>query len=106
MMKKLIGFFCFASLAALLFSFEKSKCVKGTIIRDCTGTYLQIDQKDYRVCNPKKVEFISDGAAVKASYKLIQTCEKDTVKKASCLMFHESAGVIEVTKIKTVTSSK
>lgn len=31
------------------------------IVRDCTGTYLRYQKKDYHVCNPEKLQIYPDG---------------------------------------------
>lgn len=81
-----------------LFACNKERCDNMTVVRDCTGTYLRVDQKDYHVCNTEKLASFSDGAQVKASFKKVKDCparEKEIV----CMMYHANEGWIEVKKI-------
>lgn len=71
-----------------------------TVIRDCTGTYLRMNGKDYHVCNPEKVASFYEGATVTATFKKIKECNGSTKDVIVCLMVHENEGWIEVDKIK------
>ena len=71
-----------------------------TVIKDCTGTYLRLDGKDYRVCNIDKTSSFTEGTKVTATYKKIKNCiglAKDVIV---CKMLHANEGWIEVEKIK------
>jgi hypothetical protein len=80
----------------LVFSCKKVKQEKMTIIRDCSGTYLRFEGKDYHVCNFEKLETFPDNAAVTASFKKVDNC----TDMAVCLLFHENEGWVEVTDIR------
>lgn len=69
-----------------------------TVVKDCTGTYLRRDSKDYQVCNTEKTEAFANGATVEAAFEKTGSCPADT--GVSCMMLHESAGWIKVTKIR------
>ena len=79
-----------------LFACKKVKNETMTVVRDCTGTYLQFNGKDYNVCNLEKVSSFPDGASVIATFRKIKNCTSRTV----CLMYHENEGWIQVEKIK------
>lgn len=89
-------FFVLLSFVAL-FACNKEKSERATVIKDCTGTYLRINGKDYHVCNIEKSGAYANGTAVTASYKLIPTCNSNEVV---CMMLHESEGWIEILSIK------
>ncbi len=71
-----------------------------TVVRDCTGTYLRFDGKDYQVCNLEKVSSFSDGSIVTATFKSINVCNGPAKDSVVCLMIHHNEGWIEVEKIK------
>jgi hypothetical protein len=79
---------------------QKENKVTMTVVRDCTGTYLQKDGKDYHVCNLEKVKNFDDGAKVTASYKRLKECKGSGIDQIVCLMYHQNEGWIEVTDIK------
>jgi hypothetical protein len=69
-----------------------------TVVRDCTGTYLRLDEKDYHVCNLEKIATFNDGAIITASFKKISVCNGSAVNSAVCSMLHKNEGWVEVTK--------
>lgn len=72
----------------------------GTIVRDCTGTYVRIaENEDYLVCNADILSTKKDGEKVSVVYDYAKDCpEKDG--KIMCMMYHESKGMIRVTSVK------
>ena len=89
------------SLIFVLFiSCKKDNLQNMTVIRDCTGTYLQLNGKDYQVCNLEKTNSFATGAKVQASFKKLSTCKGSAMDAIVCLMLHENEGWIEVEKIK------
>jgi hypothetical protein len=80
-----------------LTSCKKETTRKMTVIKDCTGSYLRIDGKDYNVCNYAMLEPFPNNATVTASYKRISGCTNDRIV---CMMFHENEGWIEVVAIR------
>ena len=80
----------------------KKECGKSqtvTVVKDCTGTYLRVDGKDYLVCNREKVSSFADGTTVNASFKKINECDGSAKDAFVCMMFHENEGWIKVEKI-------
>jgi hypothetical protein len=71
-----------------------------TLIRDCTGTYLRFNDKDYKVCNLEKVESIPHGENITASFKKIIKCKGSANEGTVCLLLHTNEGWIEVLSIK------
>jgi hypothetical protein len=76
---------------------ERNKSV--TVIKDCTGTYLRAEGKDYHVCNPEKVSSFSSGTNVVATFKRTEECNGSASEAIVCMMFHENEGWIDVIKI-------
>jgi hypothetical protein len=96
--------------ACLLFSAATISCSKRvcyeppagsdmTVVRDCTGTYLQQDGKDYLVCNLSAVDPFPTGTKVKASFTRVTEC-KEASDRIVCMMFHANEGWIQVTSIR------
>ena len=88
----------------MLFNFTCKKeepitSTKTIVVRDCTGTYLRENGKDYHVCNIDKVAPFADGATVEASFNKISEC-KNANNTVVCEMYHENEGWIEVVSIK------
>ena len=53
-----------------------------TVIKDCTGSYLRFNEKDYHICNADIVLDIENGTEVKASFEKIKSCSLlDSVRK-------------------------
>lgn len=71
-----------------------------TVIRNCTGTYLRLDGKDYIVCNTEKVNSFPNGAAVTARFKNIKECNGSAKYAIVCYMAYANEGWIEIDDIK------
>jgi hypothetical protein len=99
-MKKIIPF----SISLLLFlALSLSACDKCSrnvvVVKDCTGSYIRIDQKDYLVCNFEVLQSYTDGAEIQVEFQKITNCVHlgDPI---ICEMYHPNEGFIEITKIK------
>ena len=90
-----------ATVFLFLLTFAITSCAKsltkGTINRDCTGTYLELDDKDYLICNPNIVEDFQDGSSVKVNFKWKSSCLSNSI---ICQLYHESYGFVKILKIK------
>lgn len=98
-MKKII---CFTTSVFLvtLFACKKETNKSVTVVRDCTGTYLRFEGKDYHVCNPEKVSSYTEGTTVEATFKKIKECNGLAKDGAVCYMVHENEGWVDVEKVK------
>jgi hypothetical protein len=98
-MKRII--ITFVSICCLLvISCKKERNQRVSVVKDCTGTYLQLDGKDYHVCNIEKTDAFQDGTLVTASFKKISDCTGKASTQIVCMMSHPSEGWIEVLSIK------
>jgi hypothetical protein len=96
-MKKLL---LITTVAALLTLFScKRETNTMTVLKDCTGTYLRIHGKDFKVCNLGKLSSVPAGATVTATLKKIDNC-KSLDDSFFCMMFHENEGWVEIVKLK------
>lgn len=92
---KMIKILAMALLVCTLQACSKSDATNtnATVIKDCTGVYLRIDNKDYMVCNREKFTNIPEGTTVNAIFTKTDNCNMDWIV---CMMLHEYHGVIEV----------
>ena len=99
-MKKRIqlSILCLSIIALSVSSCSKSLS-SGTIVQDCTGTYLKLNNKDYLICNPEIAIGYPNGSSVEVKYNSKSSYPTDAYE-AVCLVLHESYGFVEITKIK------
>jgi len=72
---------------------------KATVTRDCTGTYLRVDSKDWLVCNAEILSRHKEGAVVNAKFIKTDQCP-EFADKIFCMMYHENEGLIRITELK------
>ena len=94
-MKKAFLFTLVTTLITLS-SCNKESGTNAIVVRDCTGTYLEMDGGDYHVCNFDKIANYSDGATLNVTYKSVSECGL----AGTCLLYHPKKGDIEVTDVK------
>jgi hypothetical protein len=75
-------------------------CKNATVLKDCTGTYLRVDDKDYHVCNIEKTSAFTNGASVSVSFKKIEECNGSAAQQIVCEMLRLNDGWIEIKSIK------
>jgi hypothetical protein len=68
-----------------------------TVVIDCTGSYLRLNEKDYQICNIENIQDYDNGDEIKASFKKISNCDNSEI--ITCEMLHGNEGWIEVLKI-------
>ena len=78
---------------------QKDDSKNVTVIRDCTGTYLRMEGKDYLVCNIAATDAYRDNEKVTASFKRIRSCEEDA-GRTICQLYHANEGWIQVISIR------
>ncbi|MBW8360940.1 MAG: hypothetical protein K0M56_01995 [Kaistella sp.] len=72
---------------------------KATVVRDCTGTYLRVDTKDYLVCNNAILKNYKEGAKVTVKFAKTDSCPEFD-GKAVCMMYHENEGTVRISEVK------
>jgi len=101
-MKKVSHLLSLGIFSTLLFSCATvhDRLQTGTIVRDCTGTYLRVaENEDYLVCNSDILVSKKDGEKVSVVYDYTKEC-KERDGKIMCMMFHENKGMIQVKSVK------
>lgn len=102
-MKKILIPFLFALMGSTLLLSCKSADFSGEnmkVVRDCTGTYIRFNEKDYQVCNLDKLSGFADGQVVKAKFRKVEKCTDKSQPEMVCMMYHENEGWIQVQEIK------
>ena len=86
------------ALSSCSTNIKHDRLFTGTIVRDCTGTYIRVDDKeDYLVCNNEIFSDKKEGETVSVIYDFEKTCKK-LENKATCMMYHEHKGKIRIKK--------
>lgn len=83
---------------ALIFSSCGKVMRNGKINRDCTGTYLELNNRDHLICNPSMTNSIPDGESVKVKFNTKSSCPSSD--QNICELYHKSYGFVEITEIK------
>lgn len=82
--------------SVLLSSCKKDSDLEARVIRDCTGTYLEIDGHDFYVCNYEEVSGYPDNTHVLVKYFTVEECGQVGI----CTLYHPKAGNVEVIEIR------
>ena len=83
-----------------LFSCTKNN-KEGVVIKDCTGTYIEIGNLDYRVCNVEITDAFAEGTEVEIDFRKVRKCEaQDSLIR--CELFHEYVSTIKIKSLKTL----
>lgn len=76
---------------------KKVEYISATVVRDCSGTYVRMDGKEYFVCNPEKIASAVDGAEVQFTYV---SCDACTDRQEHCLIARPYESCITLVKSK------
>lgn len=83
-------------LLSLLTSCGTSKGISAEVVRDCTGVYVRVDNKDYFVCNKSALVDKENGAQVNIKMEEDQADNCEGKNDIVCMMYHEHKGVVKV----------
>jgi hypothetical protein len=86
-------------IALTISACEKKRCESATVQSDCTGYYIRLDGKDYKVSNRDVVSPFNDGDKVTVSFKKLDNYKGDP-NEVTCMLYHEFEYWIVVDKIK------
>ena len=81
-------------LLPLLIACEKEDEME--VIKDCTGTYLRKNNKDFKVCNKEVLDEFDENVTVTVTYIKLEDCNEEGFL---CELYHEYEGFIEVKEI-------
>lgn len=83
---------------SIMYSCSSLSSVEARVVRDCSGTYIRVGEKDYQVCNRNLLNSYHDGDSVRIRFSPVESCpELDSVM--ICLMFHQNEGFIQIKKV-------
>jgi hypothetical protein len=88
------------TVCTLTISCKKERNIEATIITDCTGTYLRINSKDYKVCNLEKTENFTHGQTIEVTFKKLEDCNGSGNLQSVCYLYHQFDSWAEIIKIK------
>lgn len=80
-------------------SCKKDRNIEANILIDCTGTYLRINKKDYKVCNLEMTNKYTQGETVKVTFKKIVNCSGSANLQSVCELYHPFESWTEIVKI-------
>ena len=90
------------ALPCLLAAFVLASCNKNEnrvrVVKDCTGSYLQLEDGDYRVCNSDILSQTENETYVKVSYYEVNECN-EMDDEIVCFMHHEHKGLVKITSL-------
>ncbi|MFP5470934.1 MAG: hypothetical protein ACLGGV_05005 [Bacteroidia bacterium] len=92
--------FCFLFL--FLSSCNKVRNINAEFIKDCTGSYIRIDDKDYKICNIDDVEGYQYGDKIQVSFKKLENCDEEESSQIICMLYHHFETFAFITKIRKV----
>lgn len=96
-MKKM--FLWVSALLLMSATCKKSVNIPMVFIKDCTGTYLRYNDKDYHICNTEKVEGFTNGDTVIAKFTKLKECNGKAKDGIICMMYHANEGWIEIQSV-------
>ncbi|MCG8576633.1 MAG: hypothetical protein MI810_17270 [Flavobacteriales bacterium] len=94
-MRTLIGFGISALVLISCGTKEEELKQEQEIVRNCTGTYLNISGKNYLICNPEAVESYESGDKVLLDYEEINDCDYQS-ETPICLMGFSHEGIVTI----------
>jgi hypothetical protein len=88
------------AVCILTFSCKKEKNIEAIIITDCTGAYLRINSKDYKICNIEKIANFTNRQTVDVIFKKIDKCNGSGNFVTTCLLYHQYESWAEILNVK------
>ena len=70
----------------------------ATVVRDCTGTYIQLGIKEHLVVNPETLASFSDDAEIRVEYE--KASQSDVDNGIVCELYHPFDDYVRVIEVK------
>ncbi len=85
-------------LVSFVYSCKKNRFKHAMVEKDCTGTYIRINFKDYKVCNVDALNCYDDGDMVNVKFEKDVLCDLEQIV---CMMVHEHQveGIITILEV-------
>jgi len=90
----------FSIVVIIIFTFiscSKDDYKEGKIIKNCTGSYLNINDNEYLICNSEVVVNFNNDTEVMVDYNLIDKCEN--YQGTICMMVYSHNGTVSINEI-------
>ncbi|MCI5059379.1 MAG: hypothetical protein MRY83_24920 [Flavobacteriales bacterium] len=94
-MKKIV---VIVTLTIGMFGCSKKRNTDAKVIRNCTGIYLNVDNKNYKVCNRDILQNYENEEPLTATFKKAEDC--DLQSELVCFMHFDFEHYIEIKDIK------
>ncbi|MFK5878218.1 MAG: hypothetical protein QM478_01845 [Flavobacteriaceae bacterium] len=78
---------------------QKTYNEKVQIIRDCSGTYIRMNEMDYKVCNDKTLVDFENETILNLSFIDVNKCRLPE-NIAVCMLYHEHVGSVRILEIR------
>lgn len=76
---------------------KKVEYTSVIVVRDCSGTYLNLNGKDYFVCNPDKITSVLDNSELLVTYA---PCDECTDRQTHCTIARPFEGCFTILNYK------
>lgn len=86
-------------LAFALAACTKEKNEMATIIKNCTGVYIQVEGKNFLVCNEEIFADFNNGSSKRVVFKRVKNCNYKKEKEVQCMMYFQHEGKVEVLEV-------
>lgn len=86
----------FSIINLLLLSCNKRHTL-AVLDRNCTGTYLEVDDRSYRVCNVEKLSSYENGDMIDVHFRVTDEC--DNLDEVICMMAVEYDASVEILSV-------
>ena len=96
--EKEISYLLLQGEASLQLKVQNTYQEKVQIIKDCSGTYIRMNELDYKVCNEKELATIKNNTFLSLSFIDFNKC-KLPEGVAVCMLYHEHVGSVKVLEI-------
>lgn len=96
-MKKLFILFLATSIFAFTSCSKDFLQVDAIVEKNCTGSYLKINDNFFYVCNSEKVGSYSSGQTISVSYEALEGCKSKGTP--NCDLNFNYEGIIEIKEI-------
>ena len=90
-------FFIILLLLGLVWGCGKEDWKNAVLVRDCTGSYIRLEDKEFLICNQKKVSFIETGTKIEVVISQVSECTQEGIV---CMMLHEHDGFVKVERVR------
>lgn len=93
---KYLNLLLFAFLLAFTACGEKENLDMATVIQDCNGVFIKMDNTYYEVCNEELLATVEGGTELNLNVTILDECNKTAERMCLVAFPHEVEGVVKV----------